>query len=408
MSEVVQPTYGLHPYQRQVANDAIQYLSREGGRVVAHMPTGAGKTRIASHVACEMLRRKNADGKVVVWLASNEELCAQAADELARAWKSLGDREVNVYRYWGDASFPLRNLGDGLLVAGLQKLWAVSANDIRLLNDLAENAACVIFDEAHQAIAQTYEFLTEQLTTYRPPLLGLTATPGRAAHVGDGDYKLGEMFDFNKVTINHRGHGDPVSYLMHQGFLATPMFREIDIDTDLDVEEPVPGGDFTQHDLERMGENEIWQNAIVEATDAALRWASRVIVFAPSVNAATACTDAIRRMGHEAEVVIANTPSYERRRIVNRFKSDNGERMALFNYGVFTAGFDAPKTRCAVIGRPTTSLVLYSQMCGRAMRGRHSGGNRNCRIYTVVDQSLPGFGSVADAFKNWDSVWASE
>ena len=246
------------------------------------------------------------------------------------------------------------------------------------------------------------------MTTYRPPLMGLTATPGRAARIGDPDYSLAEMFGFNKVSIDHRGHDDPVTYLMREGYLATPTFMEIDIDTSLDIEEPEAGSDFTRQDLERVGESEAWRRAIVDTTENALRWTSRVIIFAPSVNSATACADGIRRKGHEAEVVIAGTPSEERRRIVERFKFDDGRRMALFNYGVFTAGFDAPKTRCAVIGRPTTSLVLYSQMCGRAMRGLRSGGNRNCRIYTVVDRSLPGFGTVAEAFTNWEDVWAPE
>lgn len=79
--------------------------------------------------------------------------------------------------------------------------------------------------------------------------------------------------------------------------------------------------------------------------------------------------------------------------------------MALFNYAVLTAGFDAPRTSCVVIARPTTSLVLYAQMAGRAMRGPYSGGNRNCQIYTVVDTSLPGFGSVVDAFEHWEALW---
>ena len=74
----------------------------------------------------------------------------------------------------------------------------------------------------------------------------------------------------------------------------------------------------------------------------------------------------------------------------------------LFNYGVLTAGFDAPRTRCVIIARPTTSLVLYSQMAGRAMRGPKAGGNLKAEIFTVADTNLPGFGSVTDAFTNWE------
>lgn len=77
----------------------------------------------------------------------------------------------------------------------------------------------------------------------------------------------------------------------------------------------------------------------------------------------------------------------------------------IVNYGVLTTGFDAPKTSSVLITRPTKSLVLYSQMVGRAIRGKLAGGNEEAEIVTVVDTTLPGFGNLAEAFKNWEDVW---
>ena len=105
-------------------------------------------------------------------------------------------------------------------------------------------------------------------------------------------------------------------------------------------------------------------------------------------------------------MVTANTPDEERRAIIGAFRSDSREHMVMFNYGVLTAGFDAPRTRCVIIARPTTSLVLYSQMAGRAMRGPRVGGNPKAEILTVADTNLPGFGSVTDAFTNWEALWS--
>ena len=79
--------------------------------------------------------------------------------------------------------------------------------------------------------------------------------------------------------------------------------------------------------------------------------------------------------------------------------------MILVNYGVLTTGFDAPKASAVVIARPTRSLVLFSQMVGRAIRGPKAGGTEACEVVTVVDPSLPGFGDVAAAFLNWEDVW---
>ena len=411
----VKPAYGLHPYQRQVLDDLLDALRPdplnivlESHRVVAHMPTGAGKTRVACHTACSLLSRASSEGKIVVWLASTEELCAQAADDLTQAWEHLGNRPIMVHRYWGGTSLDLYNLGSGFLVAGLPKLWAVSGRDVRLMQSLAEITAGVIFDEAHQAIARTYRYLTEQLLSYRPPLLGLTATPGRSASIDDPDYELAEMFGTSKVTIDPKGHGNPVTYLIRQGYLADPEFLPVEITTKVQISQPREGFDYTQSDLTMLGDDRAWQAAIVDATLTALRTHLRVLVFCPSVSSARNCARAVGNEGLRSEIVLGETPEEQRRASIESFRSDSREPMALFNYGVLTAGFDAPRTRCVVIGRPTTSLVLYSQMVGRAMRGRRSGGNRTCQIYTVVDTDLPGFGSVAEAFTNWEELWQQD
>jgi hypothetical protein len=44
-------------------------------------------------------------------------------------------------------------------------------------------------------------------------------------------------------------------------------------------------------------------------------------------------------------------------------------------------------------------------MVGRAIRGKKAGGNKKAEIVTVVDSNLPGFGSVAEAFSNWEDIW---
>ena len=99
------------------------------------------------------------------------------------------------------------------------------------------------------------------------------------------------------------------------------------------------------------------------------------------------------------------TGPLERNRIITRFRSTSHEPQVLCNYGVLTAGFDAPATSAAVIARPTTSLILYSQMVGRVIRGPRMGGTEACEVVTVVDRDLPGFGSVAESFMNWQDVW---
>ena len=404
-SETVTPNYSLYPYQRQVVRDVLRALEFPERRVVAHLPTGAGKTRIAVHIACRLLNDDDVERSLVIWLASTEELCDQAAEALRIAWTHLGTLEASVHRYWGSSSIDLRSLSTGFLVTGLAKLHATASNDHTLLAALASQTTAVIFDEAHQAIAETYSFITEQLCSTRPPLLGLTATPGRTAQLTDSDYLLADMFSNRKVSIDPRGHDNPVTYLIQNQYLADPTFESIDFESDASVMSPTPGQDYSIDDLNAIGRDDRRTRKIVEITVQASTRHSRIIVFCPSVRSAYHCHGVMNNEVATSYAVTASTPSDERRSVIEDFRSDARDRKVIFNYGVLTAGFDAPRTSCVVIARPTTSLVLYSQMVGRALRGPRAGGNRRALILTVADTNLPGFASVTEAFTNWEELW---
>ena len=143
---------------------------------------------------------------------------------------------------------------------------------------------------------------------------------------------------------------------------------------------------------------------ILEVEDLGKRH-QRILVFAISVEHTKLLAAVLQTRGWQADAITGNTPPEERSRLISSYRDDAPETKILCNYGVLTTGFDAPRTSAAVIARPTKSLVLYSQMVGRAIRGVKAGGNENAEIVTVVDNELPGFGSVAEAFTNWEDVW---
>ena len=410
---MIEPAYGLHDYQRQVFRDIIdiltapQELVSPGVRVLAHLPTGSGKTRIAARVASELLGLNDNPDALVVWLASGEELLSQAANELERAWHHLGNREISIQRVWGSRDIRLERSEGGVLVAGLAKLRASSNRDASILAALSERVVAVIFDEAHQAPAETYEYVTEQLLTYRPALLGLTATPGRGWGLSDEDERLGAMFHYNRVVIDSRGHSNAVAFLIENGYLAEPRFSHVDFDSGItNSVSATEQSDYESSLLDALGEDDFRNQRIVTLISEELLRSKRIIVFCPSVASALSCCELLVEQGHRANVITANTPDEDRTTTVAEFRDLNGPPMTLFNYGVLTAGFDAPATRSVVIARPTRSVVLYSQMAGRALRGPRSGGNRTSWIHTVVDTGLPGFRSVAEAFSNWEALWS--
>ena len=215
------------------------------------------------------------------------------------------------------------------------------------------------------------------------------------------------MFCQNKVSIDPRGHGSAVTYLIHNRYLADPRFVHVSFDSEVAIPEPRPGMDYNIDDLDNLGRSDERTQKIVELAERAASRHPRTIVFCPSVDSALECNEILRARGIAAQVITANTPGDDRRAIIDDFKSDNREPMVIFNFGVLTAGFDAPRTRCVIIARPTTSLVLYSQMAGRALRGPRTGGNSKAEIYTVADTDLLGFGSVTEAFTHWEDLWST-
>jgi len=409
-SQSVTAAYGLFPHQRVAASKVAAALTKPPRKVVLHMPTGAGKTRTAMHLAARHLREHGPT--VVIWLAQNRELLDQAAEEFEKAWAPLGDRDVQLMRFWGSKRAPVADLNDGLLVAGLAKMVALDARDANTILTLADRASLIVIDEAHQAIAPTYARVLRALSSKRPDnaLLGLTATPGRSWSEIDEDKRLSDFFEGQKVVLEIEGYDDPVTFLMDQEYLARPNFRQLKAPTETcldkaDIRSLENDPDLTDDLLEKIGLDAARNEAILSAIFDALTRHDRIIVFTPSVENARLLQAMLTIKNIEALFVAGETEDGERERRIKRYKSSGPGKIVMLNYGVLTTGFDAPRTSCAIIARPTKSLVLYSQMVGRATRGLRAGGNKEAEIITVTDPDLPGFGSVTEAFQNWEDVW---
>ena len=408
---IVVPRYSLFDHQRRAVQRLLPILAQDSRRAVLHLPTGVGKTRTAMHIVAEFLRAN--EPSVVVWLASVGELLEQAVDAFRNAWSHLGDRDVSVETMWGNRDSSLENFTDGFLAAGLSKVWAViSRDDPGWAARIAPRVRLVVFDEAHQSVARTYKQIIEELTLdYRCALLGLTATPGRTWADLDKDGALAEFYGYNKVGLDVPGD-NPIAYLIEHEYLAKPKFRTMLAEpgltlSDRELSDMAKALDIPRPILEALSISEQYIVAVLNTIEQLIQEGHRrVLVFAASVRHARILTAILAARGLFAAVVTGSTAEQERRRAIANFtRGSNDRSMVLVNFGVLTTGFDAPKASAVVIARPTQSLVLYSQMVGRAIRGPKAGGTESCEVVTVVDPSLPGFGDVAAAFANWEDVW---
>ena len=409
-TDTISPEYGLFDHQRNVVRKLTPLLAQDERRAVLHLPTGVGKTRTAMHVVADWLC--TCEPSVVVWLASGQELLEQAVLAFKEAWSHLGTRPLQLGTMWGDQMPDFDSFSDGFLAVGLAKGWAViSRTDPDWALRLSSRVRLVVFDEAHQSIARTYRRITEELTLdFRCSLLGLTATPGRTWDDIDEDGKLADFFSGNKVSLDVPGN-NPIEYLINNGFLARPIFRTLfskpGINISNDELARISGAlEIPEEIVASLSMSEQYVTAVLEGIMELLGTGHRrVLVFAATVDHARVLTAILTARGVQSHIVTGSTPVRVRQQAIRTFKSDHEDPIVLVNFGVLTTGFDAPKASAVVIARPTQSLVLYSQIVGRAIRGPKAGGTETCEILTVVDPSLPGFGDVTEAFLNWEDVW---
>ena len=409
----VSPAYPLFDHQIVACRRAISFLdSPERPRVLLHMPTGAGKTRTAMNLIAHFIRHHMAKDDVILWLAHSEELCEQAAEEFEKSWAALGIRNVDLHRCFGSHDIDLAKVDSGLIVGGLQMMFSRSQREQNVFLRIAQKTKLVVMDEAHQAIAPTYQHILDIIAADpNTAILGLSATPGRSTIDAHEDLKLANFFDRKKVTLEVEGYDSPVEFLQDEGYLAKVNYERLTYapsgEFELSQKERSvlqDGLDVPSSVLKKLGADEK-RNLLVlsRILDEAINTDSKIIVFACSVDHAHLLANILTVKGVKAAAVTSRTRSDHRRKLIREFR-DSDEVQVLTNYGVLTTGFDAPRTNVAVVARPTNSVVLFSQMIGRAARGVKAGGNKECKVITIVDE-LPGFRSIAEAFEYWDEIW---
>lgn len=410
----VKGNYQLFSHQRRAINQLKVKLNRFPYRVLLHMPTGSGKTRTSMNLICDYLRET--EPSLIIWLASTEELCLQAFEEFERAWEHLGNRTIQIAKLWGNSSInQLLSIKDGVIVAGFPKLTKLINNmsGLKEFSRLASRISFIVVDEAHQSIADRYQRVIEILfnSSQNTRLLGLSATPGRTWNNIEEDQKLADFYNRQKVTLSVLGYENPVEYLINEQYIANVNYRVLEYDNGEDFSNLINKyrkenkKEYSKEILTLLGQD---VNRNIRIMDEVIKLSGRhkrIIVFAPSVDSSEAIAIILRVKGYDVYSITSNTDKEARADIIREFKKQDDEVKIICNYGVLTTGFDSPNTSAAVIARPTLSLVLYSQMVGRAIRGPKAGGNKEAEILSVIDTELPGFGSVAESFNNWEDVW---
>ena len=127
------------------------------------------------------------------------------------------------------------------------------------------------------------------------------------------------------------------------------------------------------------------------------------IVFACSVDHAKMLAAMLTLEGIPNCLVLGEMAPMDRRHAIDVFKDRTSGVDIIINYEVLTTGFDSKNIKCVFITRPTKSIVLYSQMLGRGLRGPLMGGNEECDLIDI-DDNLQVFDNET-AFTHFNDYW---
>lgn len=321
----------LRPYQLD-AIDALRRSVRSGHRApLLVSPTGSGKTIIFAALIEAVLAK---GGRALVF-APRRELIIQASRTLDR-----------------------HDIFHGIIMRGERlkphPVQVASWDSFRSWKKRGKieppPADLILIDEAHLSLSATrYKILKE---VYPDVIrIGLTATPAR----GDGR-PLGDLFDDMVI-------GSDIPTLTRDGFLVPLKYYAPSVPDLAGLK--IVMGDYHAPSIEKRFDVPKIVGDVVENF---LRIAPtrRAVVFAATIAHAHHLAERFNESGIKADAVDCHMSDEKRKSVL--WKVEQGITQVICNVGILSLGWDLPAISCAVLARPTKSLVYYFQTVGRVLR----------------------------------------
>lgn len=313
----------LRQYQIDLIERLRQALARHR-RILAVMPTGAGKT----HTFCTIAQMVVARGHRVLILVHRSELIAQTAARL----QAMG-------------------IAYGVLAPGHRFTEAqVQIGSIQSVLRRGWSAQLLIVDEAHHSAARGWQKVLDAHS--EACIIGWTATPQRLDGKGlDAIYEHMEL-------------GPTVRDLIDAGHLSRYRMYAPPDGADLEGLKRRAGDYAIEQVEERMCEERV----LFAAAQNYLKYADgrRAIAFCTTIRHAELTCATFEARGVPAITVDGKLAPAERARRIDMFRT--GEVQVLVSVDLISEGFDVPACDCAILLRPTASLSVYLQQVGRALR----------------------------------------
>ena len=277
-----------------------------------------GKTVVMAEIA----RRTTKNNNRVIFLIHRKEVLDQAV-------KTFKEQGVNP----------------NLLTAGMVQTLTRRV-------DKLPTPSVILVDEAHHALAKSYQRILKQFP--KAIVLLFTATPHRT-----GRMQLDQIAD--DIIV-----GQSIHELTDKGFLAPFRYFQPPNDFDSKLLKRSSTGDFTNESMQEAMSTKIFGHIVKQYKRIAS--GMQAVVYTYSIDSAHKIAAEFNESGITARSVNGKTPQDMRDHIVRMFRDQRIK--ILVNVNLFTEGADLPNVDCVIMARPTASLALYLQFSMRCLNPR--------------------------------------
>jgi superfamily II DNA or RNA helicase len=352
---------GQSPLPWQVeAQQAIAREIRAGRtRILTSAATGSGKGSTIAGLIVLCARRK----KRTLFIVHMDELIEDVMDRALLAEPRLIAGKVQGAR---------NEIDRPCVFASAQTLQKDRLRDIGHFD-------YVFLDEAHRSATPQQKAIISRVLEVNPKaiILGFTATPYRTGSSG-GTKGLGEVF---QVLASQY----PLEQAIRDGVLSPLVCKAVDTHLDLTGVDP-----DDEKKLAKVVDTDE-RNASVVDHYLQERPGKQAIAFGCSVQHAQRLAEAFTARGVAASWVSGSDP--QRAEKIRAFKS--GRTTVICCNDLLTTGFDHRPVEVVLLVRPTKSLLMFTQMVGRATR-KYPGKESGLILDFAGNASGFGLASIAD------------
>ena len=404
----------------------FDFESPKGNGGLLVLPTGAGKTFTSVKWVCDNVVTRNIR---VLWLANSYYLLDQAFREIFHyaRWIPEPRQTLNIRLV---SSNPSHDSPSSILPTD-DVVIMTTPTAIKNLNSTAEDKAgkvvttsfrkwieegkqhglFVVLDEAHHAPAHGCRNLLIgsdaaqpgiRTIVQRANLLGLTATPTYTDESRRG--WLGKIFEEGIIYQADKTKLTAAGILSRPNYIPRATGKELHVPDNLYNHLVREHKDLPEDIVEILASDSLRNDAIVQEYVQNKDRYGKTLIFADRWYQCVYLKTKLLERGIRADAIYskidADPGSAEGRnqrtasdneRILNEFRNGKDEQGrdtldVLINVRMLTEGADVPSVRTVFLTRQTTSSILMTQMIGRALRGRKSGGADEANIVMFMDE----------------------